>query len=294
VLGAAAYVMWGFFPLFFPLLEPASAFEILAHRVIWSLVTVVLVILVLGRTARVRELLRRGRTAPLLALAAALISINWGTFIWASNNGRVVEISLGYFINPLVTMLLGVLLLAERLRTMQWVAVGIATVAVAVLAVDYGRPPWVALAVAFSFGFYGLVKKKANAPAVEAMTIETAAIGPVALAFVIGLGITGDGHFTSEGPSQIVLFAISGVMTLIPLLCFGAAATRIPMVMIGMLQYIAPIMQFCIGVFLKHEDMTAGRWTGFAIVWVALVIFTYEAVTHRRRQLRDAAEAAAI
>lgn len=293
-LGAAAYLMWGVFPLYFPLLEPAGAFEILAHRIVWSLVCVLALVVVLRRTPVLLSLLRDRRRVAILAIAAALVSINWGTFIWATTNEHVVEVSLGYFINPLVTMLLGVFVLGERLRSWQWLAVGIAVVAVLVLAIDYGRPPWVSLAVAFSFGFYGLAKKQANAPAVEALAVETAVLAPVALVFIGILGATGHGHLTTEGPVHVLLLAIAGLLTLLPLLCFGAAATRIPMFMIGLLQYIAPTMQFMLGVFLLGENMTTGRWIGFVIVWIALAIFSYEALAHRRRQLRDSAEACAI
>ena len=187
-LGVAAYMIWGLFPLYWPLLEPAGAVEILAHRVLWSLVTVVLVMLALRRTRLVRATFADRRTRWLLLLAAVVISVNWGAYIWGVNNGRVVETSLGYFINPLVTVLMGVLILGERLRRLQWYAVGLAAVAVVVLTVDYGRPPWVALMLAFSFATYGLAKKKANAGAVESLTVETLFIAPLAAAYIAWLG----------------------------------------------------------------------------------------------------------
>jgi chloramphenicol-sensitive protein RarD len=191
-------------------------------------------------------------------------------------------------------MLMGVLILREQLRRMQWVALGIATLAVAVLTVDYGRLPWVALILAISFGSYGLAKKQARAGAFESLALETGLVSPLAAAYIIGLGVTGQGHFTTDGPGHALLFASLGIVTAVPLILFGAAATRVPMVTLGLLQYIAPILQFALGVFYRHEEMSPGRWVGFGIVWVALVIFTYEALAYRRSQLRRAVEAAAV
>ena len=292
--GVAAYGLWGIFPLYWPLLEPAGAVEILAHRVLWSLVTVVLVVLALRRRRAVLAVLAVRRSRWLLLAAAVVISINWGGYIWGVNNGRVVETSLGYFINPLVTVLMGVLVLGERLRRLQWAAVALAGLAVVVLAVDYGRPPWVALLLAFSFGTYGLCKKKAGVDAVESLTVETFYIGPVAAAYVGWLAWQGTAEFGQHGAGHSWLFTTTGVVTVIPLLCFGAAAIRVSMVTIGLLQYIAPILQFALGVLWFHEAMPASRWIGFVLVWIALVVFTVEATQHRRRQLRLAAEAAAI
>jgi len=292
--GVAAYGLWGLFPLYWPLLEPAAALEILAHRVLWSLVTVVLVVLVLRRTRAVRDVLADRRSRFLLMGAATVISLNWFGYIWGVNNGRVVETSLGYFINPLVTVLMGVVVLEERLRRLQWAALGLASVAVVVLTVDYGRPPWVALLLAFSFATYGLLKKKAGVDAVESLTVETLFIGPVAAAYVGWLGWAGTGDFGHHGAAHAWLFTTAGVITVVPLLCFGAAAIRVSMVTIGLLQYIAPVLQFALGVLWFHEPMPASRWIGFVLVWVALVVFTYEAATHRRRQLRLAAEASAV
>lgn len=292
-LGVAAYVMWGAFPLYWPLLEPAGAFEILAHRLIWSLVVMAVLVVVMRRTAQLRTLVRTPRTLALLAVAGVTVSINWTGYIWGVNHGYVVETSLGYFINPLVTVLMGVLILRERMRPLQWAAVGIGLVAVLVLAVDYGRPPWIALLLAFSFGTYGLVKKKANAGAVESLALETAVVAPIALVYVAWLGATGAGHFTSEGLGHTALFVSAGLVTAIPLICFGGAAIRVPLVVLGLLQYLAPILQFALGVLYFHEDMPAGRWVGFGLVWVALAVFTYETIRHRRSQLRTTVRAAA-
>ncbi|WP_432476426.1 EamA family transporter RarD [Nocardioides sp. GXQ0305] len=292
--GVAAYGLWGVFPLYWPLLEPAGALEILAHRVLWSLVTVSIVVVVLRRTAAVRAVLADPRTRWLLLGASAVISLNWFGYIWGVNNGRVVETSLGYFINPLVTVLMGVLILGERLRRPQWVAVGLASIAVVVLTVDYGRPPWVALLLAFSFATYGLAKKQAGVDAVESLTVETLFIGPFAAAYIGWLAWQGTGEFGQHGAAHAWLLTTAGVVTVIPLLCFGAAAIRVSMVTIGLLQYIAPILQFLIGVWLYQEAMPASRWIGFVLVWIALVVFTVDAAHHRRRQLRLAAEAVAL
>ena len=286
LLGVAAYTMWGGFPLYWPLLEPAGAIEILAQRVLWSLLTMGILVVVLRRTRQFRALVRSRRTFALLAVAALTITVNWATFIYGVNSGRVVETSLGYFINPLVTVLMGVLILGERLRPLQWVAMGVASLAVVVLTVDYGRLPWVALVLAFSFGTYGLAKKSANVGAVESLALETTLIAPFAATYVGALVLTGQSNFGAHGAGHAVLLSSSGIVTAIPLICFGAAAIRVSMVTLGLLQYLAPILQFALGLLYFHEDMTPGRWVGFAMVWVALAMFTYEANGHRRRQLR--------
>ncbi len=294
VLGAAAYTMWGLFPLYWPLLEPAGAVEILAHRVAWSLVTMVALVFLVRRTRSMRALLADRRTRLILTGAAIVIAVNWGTYIWGVNNEHVVETSLGYFINPLVTVLMGVLVLSERLRPLQWAALGIAALAVVGLTVEYGRPPWVALTLAFSFGLYGLAKKQASAGAVESLTFETVVLTPIALGYIGYLVWSGTSQFGENGPGHVVLMALTGVVTAIPLICFGAAATRVSLTTIGLLQYLAPTIQFALGVLLFEEPMPTMRWVGFGLVWVALVIFTVEAVNHRRRQLRLAAEAVAL
>jgi len=293
-LGAAAYTMWGLFPLYWPLLEPAGAVEILAHRVAWSLVTMVALVFLVRRTRSMRALLADRRTRLILTGAAVVIAVNWGTYIWGVNNEHVVETSLGYFINPLVTVLMGVVVLSERLRPLQWVALAIAAVAVVGLTVEYGRPPWVALTLAVSFGLYGLAKKKAGAGAVESLTFETVVLAPVAVGYIGYLVWSGASEFGTNGTGHVVLMALTGVVTAIPLICFGAAATRVSLTTIGLLQYLAPTIQFALGVLLFREPMPTMRWVGFGLVWVALVIFTVEAVNHRRRQLRLAAEAAAL
>jgi len=294
LLGAAAYTMWGLFPLYWPLLEPAGAIEILAHRIFWSLTVMLALVAVTRRSGRLRAVLRDRRRLLILAMAAAVITVNWGTYIWGVNNKHVVETSLGYFINPLVTVLMGVVILGERLRTLQWVAMAIAALAVVGLTVEYGRPPWIALVLAFSFACYGLAKKKANTGAVESLTVETMVIGPVALIYLLFLTGSGQSHFTGHGTLHVLLLVGTGVATAIPLICFGAAATRVSMTTLGLLQYLAPTIQFALGVFLFGEPMPSMRWVGFGLVWLALALFTFESVRHRRRTLRLAAEAALV
>lgn len=294
LLGLAAYAIWGLFPLYWPLLEPAGAIEILAHRVLWSLLTMLVLVVALRRTPQLRVILTRHRTRNLLTLAAVLIAINWGTYIYGVNNHHVVETSLGYFINPLVTVLMGVFVIGERLRRLQWAAMGIAGLAVIGLTVEYGHPPWISLALAFSFGSYGLAKKKAGVEAIASLTFETVVLVPVAAIYLIWLGGTGEGHFASGGVGHALLLVSTGVLTAVPLICFGGAAIRVSMTTLGLLQYVTPTLQFVLGVTLLGESMTTMRWIGFGAVWLALAIFTVEALRHHRRQLRLTAEASAL
>ena len=294
LLGVAAYSMWGIFPLYWTLLEPAGAVEILAHRICWSLVVMVALVLLLRRTAQLRAILASPRLLLLLAVASVVIALNWGGFIWGVNNDRVVEVSLGYFINPLVTVLLGVVVLGERLRPLQWAAIGIAAAAVINLTLDYGQPPWVAFLLAFSFGTYGLAKKKADVEAVESLTFETLVLTPLAIGYLVWLWANGSANFGAHGALHALLLVTTGAITALPLICFGAAAIRVSMTTIGLLQYLAPTLQFALGVLVFHEEMTPAKWLGFSLVWVALVIFTGEALRHRHRQLRMSVEASAI
>ena len=293
LMGVAAYGMWGIFPLYWPLLEPAGAVELLAHRVVWSAVVMVLLIVVLRRTQALRALLGSPRSRLLLLLAAVVISVNWGVFIWGVNNNHVVETSLGYFINPLVTVLAGVVILGERLRRTQWAALTLAAAAVLGLAIESGRPPWVALTLAFSFATYGLLKKKINAGAIEGLTVETLVIAPVALGYLFWLGSTGGSQALEDAPWHLVLLATSGAVTALPLICFGGAATRVPLTTLGLLQYLAPTLQFLLGVTLLGEPMSTGRWAGFAVIWVALAMFTVDSLRQRQlTRLRVAASTA--
>jgi chloramphenicol-sensitive protein RarD len=284
--GIAAYGMWGLVPLFWPLLEPAGAVEILAHRMVWSLAFVAVALLVLRRWAWAGELLRQPRRLGLITVAAAVITVNWGVYIWAVNSGHVVEASLGYFINPLVTIAMGVLLLKERLRPVQWTAVGVGLLAVAVLTVGYGRPPWISLCLAFSFATYGLVKKKVDLGGIESLAAETAVQFLPALVYLLWLGAHGTSTFAGHGPGHAALLTSTGLVTALPLVCFGAAAIRVPLSTIGLLQYMTPVFQFLLGILYFHEAMPPERWAGFALVWVALVLLTWDALRTVRRTAR--------
>ncbi|MFD8969521.1 EamA family transporter RarD [Streptomyces sp. NPDC059568] len=291
--GIGAYGMWGLVPLFWPLLEPAGATEILAHRMVWSLGVVAIWLLALRRWSWMAELIRQPRKLGLIAVAAVTISLNWGFYIWAVNSGRVVEASLGYFINPLVTIAMGVLLLKERLRPAQWTAVFIAFAAVLVLAVGYGQPPWISLVLAFSFATYGLIKKKINIGGLESLAAETAVLFLPALGYLVWLGASGSATFGREGAGQMALLAATGVVTALPLVCFGAAAIRVPLSTLGLLQYLAPVFQFLLGVLYFHEAMPPERWAGFSLVWLALAILTWDALRNARRTRAEALRLAA-
>ncbi len=281
--GLGAYVLWGFFPAYFKLLRPTGPMEILAHRIIWSCVFMVIVLTVIGRWSHIRALLRRPATVVGITIAAALIGLNWGTYIWAVNVDRVVETALGYFINPLVVIVLGVLVLGERLRPGQWTAVAIGTIAVVVLAVDYRQPPWVALILAFTFGFYGLTKKRLNLPAADGLLVESAVLAVPALATLGFLTAAGTVTFANLGLGHALLIAASGAITAVPLLFFAGAANRIPLVSIGMLQYVGPTIQFILGVYAFHEPMPMAGWLGFGLVWLALTVFTWDGLRQARR-----------
>ncbi|SDG44728.1 chloramphenicol-sensitive protein RarD [Sinosporangium album] len=286
--GIAAYTMWGLFPLYWPLVKPSTPLEILAHRMAWSLVAVLAILAVRRYWSWFRVIVRQPRKLALLTLAAVLISINWGMYIYGVNTGRVVESAFGYFINPLVSVLFGVLVLRERLRPWQWAAVGLGAVAVVVLAVDYGRPPWIALVLAFSFGCYGLVKKTANVGAAESLAMETLVLLAPALVYLVVLEQSGVGTFGHNGALHALLLAGAGLVTAVPLLFFTAAAIRVPLTTIGLLQYIAPVIQFLCGVLIAKEVMPPSRWVGFAIVWAALSVFSWDSLRHAHRARRTA------
>jgi chloramphenicol-sensitive protein RarD len=281
--GVVAYALWGLFPLYWPLLEPAKPLEVLAHRVLWSFVALVLLLAVTRGFAAVRAVPRR--QVVRLSIAAALLAVNWGTYIYGVNSGQVVETSLGYFINPLVSIALAVAVLGERLRTAQKAAVAIAALAVVVLTVEAGKPPVIALVLAFSFGTYGLLKKQANTGAVASLTVETAALAPVALVFVIALALGGSSTFGSHGVDHSLLLASAGLVTTLPLLAFGAAATRIPLATLGILQYLAPTIQLFVGLFVRHEEFGTPQLLGFSLVWVALLVFSTDLARQRRTVL---------
>jgi chloramphenicol-sensitive protein RarD len=286
VFAAGAYLLWGLFPLYWPLLLPSGPLEVLAHRVVWSLVVVLVLLAVLRRLGGLRRAVAdRGRLLR-LSLASAVIAVNWGTYIYGVTSDQVVETSLGYFVNPIVTVLLGVLVLKERLRPAQWAAMGLALVAVLVLTAANGSPPWIALVLAFSFGAYGLLKKTAGVGAVEGLAVETAVLLPVAALFLGYLSVTGAATFGSEGVDHAALLALSGVITAIPLLMFGAAASRVSLTTLGLLQYLAPTIQFLLGVLVFDEPLPPVRLLGFLLVWTGLALFTADLLRHHRRQLR--------
>ncbi|MGY1615113.1 EamA family transporter RarD [Geodermatophilus sp. SYSU D00691] len=290
--GITAYALWGLFPLYFPLLEPSSGLEIVAHRVLWSLVFIALLLTVVRRWGLVRAAVRDRRTMLVLAGAAVLIAVNWLVFVHGVNSGHVVETSLGYFINPLVSVLLGVVVFGERLRSLQWVAVGTAAVAVAVLTIDYGRPPWIALVLAATFGLYGLMKKLVRVEAAPGLFLETALVAVPAVVFLGMLQGGGDGTAFGEGAGHFALLVSSGVATAIPLLLFAAATRRIPLSTVGLLQYLTPLMQLAIGVFVRHEPMPPARLAGFVIVWVALAVLTVDSLRTARAAARRPADEA--
>lgn len=277
--GVLAYVLWGLFPAYWPLLVPAQPVEVLAHRIVWSFVTLAIVVVLLRRWRPFLEL--SGKGWLIVTAAAVLITVNWGTYIYAVNSRHVVEAALGYFINPLVSVALGMIFLKERLRLVQAVAIGVAVLAVIVLTIDYGRVPVISLILACSFGTYGLLKKKVPLDAISSLTAENAVIAPFALIYLLTLG--GANTFTSAGTGHTLLILSTGIVTVIPLLFFGAGARLVPLSTMGMLQYIAPVLQFAWGVFVVHEPMPASRWIGFTLVWLALAIFTFEALRNRTR-----------
>jgi chloramphenicol-sensitive protein RarD len=270
--GLAAYVIWGLFPLYWPLLDPTPASQILAHRMFWSLIFVAVVLVVRRRWAFISALRSDPRRVGLLVVAAVMISVNWGVYIWATNAGHVVEASLGYFITPLVVIALGVLVLKEHLRRAQWTAVGFGFVAVVVISVGLGHVPWIALSLAASFGSYGLAKKLAQTPAIESMAVETSVMALPAIGFLIFVQLHGTGSFGHVAAGTDLLLVSSGIVTVVPLLCFAAATSRVPLTVMGLMQYATPVIQFVIGVAVRHEKVPASELAGFALVWVALTI----------------------
>lgn len=273
------------------MLEPAGAIEIAAHRIIWSLVVVLGVLTLTRNWSWIGPLRGDWLSLTRMSVAAMLIAANWCLYIWGVNNGHVVETSLGYFINPVVTVLIGVLVLHERLRPGQWAAVGLGTVAVVVLGVDYGRPPWIALALAFSFAAYGLLKKQVGAKvgAVQSLTVETTVLLLPALGFLLWLESQGDGQLGHSGVGPGLLLASAGIATAVPLLFFAASARRVPLSLLGMMQYLAPVLQFLTGVLVYDEPMPASRLAGFALVWGALVLLSLDGLRNHRRVRRNAA-----
>lgn len=283
LFGVGAFTWWGLCPGYFPLLLPAGSVEVLAHRIVWSAVCLAVVLLVARRFGDLRRL--SGRTWLMLTAASALIALNWGTYIYAATHGHVVDAALGYFINPLVTVALGVVVFRERIGRLQTVALGIAVVAVVVLTAGVGAPPYIAGVLAVSFALYGLVKKVVVADPRVSVAVETFLALPFAGGYLVALEVLGEGHFVGEGGAHTVLLMLAGPITAVPLLLFAAAAQRLPMVTIGLLFYLNPGLQMAWGVIVGHEPMPLARWIGFALIWVALAVMTVDAV--RRKPAAD-------
>lgn len=286
--GIGAYGLWGLLPLYFIILLPATAIEIVANRVLWSLVFCALLLTVMRSWRTVRAAAANPRIVATLAVAAMLIAVNWFVYTYGVTNGHAIEAALGYFINPIVSVLLGVVVLHEKLRRLQWAAVGMGVVAVVVLAIGYGNVPWIALTLAFSFGFYGFVKKRVGSKvdAVSSLSIETAVLTPIAAAVMIWLSVTGAATVLTEGPGHFWIMAAAGVITAVPLIFFGAAARRLPLTTIGLLQYLAPVLQFLLALFVFQEEMPLERWVGFGLVWVALAMLTIDMLRTVRKNSR--------
>ncbi len=275
-----AYSIWGMFPAFWPLLAPAVPIEVVAHRIAWTAVLMVVVLSAVRGWPELRTLRPRGW--GMVTAAGLLIAVNWGLYIYAVFTGQVVEAALGYFMSPLVSVLLGVVVLRERLRSVQWVAVVIAAVAVLVIAVENGRPPWIALTLAMSFGLYGLIKSTVPLSATASVTAEGLVLGPLAIAVVVWFEMAGAGTMSGNGTGHVLLMIAAGPVTAIPLLLYGVAARRVPLSTIGVLMYLNPTLQFLYGVFVGHEDMPGTRWIGFSLVWLALAMFTVDLVRNNR------------
>jgi chloramphenicol-sensitive protein RarD len=281
LFGVSAYTLWGLFPIYWPLLKPANPLEIVSHRAVWTLVFCFIILALTKTLKSTLSLLKRPKIVAGLFLSSILISINWIIYIYAANTGHVIEASLGYFINPLVVIATGVIVLKEKMRPLQWSAVGIATIGVAVLTIDYGRLPWIALGLALSWGSYGLVKKQLGLGALEGLSIETLLSSGFYLGYLIWLGNRGEGQFSHSLTLTLLLIG-GGAVTAIPLLLFNGSTNRLPLTLVGLLQYITPTIQFCIGVWYYHEDMPAARWAGFLIIWVALMSLALDLIRSSR------------
>ena len=281
LFGVSAYTLWGLFPIYWPLLKPANPLEIVSHRAVWTLVFCFIILALTKALKPTLALLKRPKIVAGLFLSSILISINWIIYIYAANNEHVVEAALGYYINPLVVIATGVIVLKEKMRPLQWFAVGVAAIGVGVLTFDYGRLPWIALGLALSWGSYGLVKKQLGLGALEGLSIETLLSSGFYLGYLIWLGNSGEGHFTYSLTLTLLLIG-GGAVTAIPLLLFNGSTNRLPLTLVGLLQYITPTIQFCIGVWYYHEAMPAARWVGFTIIWVALMSLAIDLVRSGR------------
>lgn len=281
LLGFGCYVIWGLFPLYWPLLEPAGAGEILAHRIVWSLVLMTIVVTVLRQWSTLRTL--PARTWLLVVAASVLIAVNWGVYIYAVNSEHVIDAALGYFVNPLLSVVLGVLLFRERLGALQWVAVGLGLGAVLVISVAGGHFPWIAVLLATSFGLYGLVKKVVPLAPTTSLTAEGMVLFLPAVGYLIFLQAHGTSTLANHGAWHVALLVASGVVTVVPLLAFAGAARSLPLSVLGLLQYLTPVVQFLIGVLIQHEHMIPARWVGFVLVWIALLLLSLEGLRRARQ-----------
>jgi chloramphenicol-sensitive protein RarD len=287
--GIGAYLLWGLFPFYWKWLQSVPAIQVISHRIIWSFILLALIVLVTRQWTAFRTAAFSWRVVLIYLVSAILLSINWLTYVWAVNAGFVVETSLGYFINPLLSVLLGVVFLREKLRPWQWALIGLAALGVTYVAVSYGQFPWIALTLAFSFGIYGYVKKAAPLGSLFGLTLETSLLFLPAVGFLLVMERQGQGAFLHAGPIKDVLMAGAGVVTTIPLLLFASAAQRIPLSMVGVLQYITPTMQFLLGVFVYREPFNQSHLIGFCIVWLALILFWVEGYLASRRRAALAA-----
>lgn len=284
----AAYLLWGVLPVYFVALAPSGPIEIVSWRVVLSVAFCVVLITIVRGWGRLISLLRDGRTMGMLGIAAGLIAVNWLVFVYAVADSDVLEASLGYFINPIVSVLLGVLLLRERLRRLQWAAVVVAGIAVATLIAFHGSFPWLALTLAFSFGFYGYVKNRTGGrvDAVSGLAVETAYLTPFAIGALVWLGMTSGLSLGGHGPWHTVLLLSAGAITAVPLLLFAAGARRLPLSLVGLVQFLAPVLQFLTGWLLLDEPMPPARWLGFGIVWVAVLLLGVDMVRQLPRNRR--------
>ena len=280
-----AYVLWGLFPIYWKWLQHVPAIQLIGHRIGWSFILLMVVIFATGQWTKFRSVLTR-RMLGVYSIAGLLLSVNWLVYVWGVNNGYIVETSLGYFINPLLSVLLGMIFLRERLRPAQWFPVGLAALGVIYLTVAYGSLPWIALTLAFSFGVYGLVKKISPLGSLYGLTLETGLVFLPALGYLLYIESTGQGAFGHTGVVSDLLLVGAGAVTTIPLLMFASAAKRIPLTMVGIMQYIAPTLQFLLGVFVYNEPFTTQKLIGFSMVWVALIVFWVEGVYAHRAKRR--------
>ena len=281
--GIAAYTLWGLLPLYWKALKSVPAFEILCHRTVWSFLFLIIILLIRKNWQWLKTIKDHPNTKWTFLTTSLLLGCNWLTYIWAVNNGYIVESSLGYFINPIVNILLGVIILKEKLRLWQWIAAGLATAGVIYLTVVYGQLPWIALVLAFSFGFYGLLRKTAHLGSLEGLSLETLVMFVPGIIYILFVEIQGNGQFIHSNITTILLLTGTGIATATPLLFFASAARRIQYSTVGLLQYIAPTLQFSIGVLIYHEAFNRSRLIGFSEIWLALIIYTVDSLMNSKK-----------